>query len=190
MSSVTDPYVPQEKSHCVTQMLLEEMLTRPPDSLVIQTHSTLIERDIERIAALSKKATVWVSISVETDMEHIPGFPPHVVSPRDRILTIGRFHERDIKTRTTVSPLCPLENPLGFAEDISRVSEEIVLDHYLLGDGAQGLRTKRTKFPELLDSAGFGEWNSLEKFREIVELFRNVAGNEKVSVSAAGFNRL
>ena len=51
MSSVTDPYVPQEKSQEITRSVLLEMLERPPDVLVIQTHATLIERDIDIIDA-------------------------------------------------------------------------------------------------------------------------------------------
>jgi DNA repair photolyase len=47
MSSVTDPYVPQEKSQGVTRSVLLEMLERPPDVLVIQNHATLVERDID-----------------------------------------------------------------------------------------------------------------------------------------------
>ena len=190
MSSVTDPYVPQEKVERVTETLLQEMLDRTPDSLVIQTHSTLVERDIDLISELSSLTTVWVSISVETDMERIPGFPPHVASPKDRIRVIGKFHERGTKTRTTVSPLCPLHNTEKFAADVARVSEQIVLDHYLLGDGTSGLRTMRTKFPEMLEAAGYGEWNSLEKFYEVVDVFRNAAGAERVSVSAEGFNKM
>ena len=190
MSSVTDPYVPQEKKAKVTQTLLREMLERLPDALVIQTHSTLVTRDIDLIYELAQSTVVWVSISVETDMEHIQGFPPHVALPRKRIEAIGRFHSRGISTRTTVSPLCPLRDAQKFAADIAAVSDEIVLDHYLLGDGSNGLRTKRTEFPRMLERAGFGEWNSLEKFREIVDLFRRVADQDRVSVSAEGFNKL
>src|SRR5436190_202658 len=42
MSSSTDPYIPQEKRLGLTQGLLEEMVERPPDVLVIQSHTTLI----------------------------------------------------------------------------------------------------------------------------------------------------
>ncbi|MGH9388575.1 MAG: radical SAM protein, partial [Vicinamibacteria bacterium] len=39
MSSVTDPYVPQEKKYRITEGILREMLSRPPDALVLQTHT-------------------------------------------------------------------------------------------------------------------------------------------------------
>ena len=190
MSSVTDPYVPQEKTQLVTRQLLIEMLERVPDALVVQTHSTLVTRDIDLIERLSKLTTVRVSLSVETDREQIPGFPPHVFLPQERIKAIGEFHSHGIPTRTTVSPLCPLRDARKFATEITSVSDEVVLDHYLLGDGANGLRTKRTRFPEMLEAAGFGEWNSLEKFYEVVDLFRMIAGEERVFVSAEGFNKM
>ncbi|MDC0936016.1 DUF5131 family protein [Pirellulales bacterium] len=189
MSSSTDPYVPQERTEAITQELLREMVERPPDALVIQTHSTLVERDIEVVSELALRTRVWLSVTVETDMEHIPGFPPHVFSPAARMETIGRFHERGVPTRTTVSPLCPLNDAGQFAERLKRVSDEVTLDHYLLGDGTNGLRTKRTEFPELLEAAGYGEWNSLEKFWSVVEIFRDVFGEERIGVSAEGFNR-
>lgn len=190
MSSSTDPYVPQEKAARITQTLLNEMITRPPDVLVIQTHSTLVERDLQLIYGLSAQTTVFVSVTVETDMEQIPGFPPHVYKPSERIATIGRFHELGIKTRTTVSPLCPLEDPVRFANSLAAVSDQVVLDHYLLGDGSNGRRTKRTDFPAMLDSAGFGKWNSLDTFWEVIDVFRSEIGTERVSVSADGFNQL
>src|SRR5437763_69819 len=38
MSSSTDPFVPQEDSFQVTHRLIEAMIDRPPDRLIIQTH--------------------------------------------------------------------------------------------------------------------------------------------------------
>jgi len=48
MSSSTDPYVPQELQLCRTRSVLEEMIARPPDVLVIQTHNVSISRDYRR----------------------------------------------------------------------------------------------------------------------------------------------
>ena len=56
MSSSTDPYIPQEKTLRLTRALLEEMIERPPDVLVIQSHHTMVERDIDLIADLSRAA--------------------------------------------------------------------------------------------------------------------------------------
>jgi DNA repair photolyase len=86
MSSSTDPYLPQEKVLRLTRSLLEEMRERPPDVLVIQSHHTLVERDLGLIADLAAQCTLWVSLTVETDRESLPGFPPHASSPARRLV--------------------------------------------------------------------------------------------------------
>ena len=85
MSSSTDPYLPQEKTLRLTRSLLEEMRDRPPDVLVIQSHHTLVDRDIDLIAELSTRCELWVSLTVETDMDPVPGFPPHASPPARRL---------------------------------------------------------------------------------------------------------
>jgi DNA repair photolyase len=190
MSSVTDPYVPQEKSQQITRSVLLEMLERPPDVLVIQTHATLIERDIDIIDSLSKRCPVWVSITVETDMDELPpGFPPHASLPSRRLETLKHFRDRGIRTQATVSPLLPLADPIGFARRLEVACDRVILDHYLIGDGSKnGLRTKRTGFGEMLMAAGFAEWTRLEKLSEVKEIMVNFLGPERVLVSCEGFN--
>ena len=65
----------------------------------------------------------------------------------------------------------------------------MVIDHYLLEDGSQGLRTKRTSFVQLLEANGFAAWTRLEKLDEVAEVLRARLGPERVArrtVSAAG----
>jgi DNA repair photolyase len=190
MSSVTDPYVPQEKREGITRSVLQEMLERPPDVLVIQTHATLIDRDIDIIDELSSRCKLWVSITVETDLDELPPeFPRHASPPSRRIETLARFHRRGIPTQATVSPLLPLSDPIAFAGRLDAACERVILDHYLIGDGSKnGLRTKRTGFAELLAAAGFGEWNRLDKLWEVRDAMVKVLGSERVLVSCEGFN--
>jgi hypothetical protein len=83
----------------------------------------------------------------------------------------------------------PLADPERFARHLHAACDRVVLDHYLLGDGSKnGLRTRRTPFPRMLEEAGFGEWNRLEKFREVKAVFDGVFGPARVLVSMAGFN--
>lgn len=189
MSSSTDPYLPQERSLGLTRSLLEAMLDRPPDGIVIQSHATLIARDLALIAKLAERCRVWVSLTVETDMESVPGFPSHASSPAKRIETLRQFRAAGVPTQATVSPLLPIANVRQFAEALDRAADRVILDHYLLGDGSPGgLRTKRTAFPQQLAQAGFGDWNTLDKFWEVVAEFRTVLPNNRVLVSEAGFN--
>ena len=189
MSSSTDPYMPQEHRFRRTQSLLEEMLKSPPDVLVIQTHSPLIVRDIELITQLSDRCKeLWVSVTVETDIDHLPGFPPHATSPAKRIKVLKQFRHRNVRTQATLSPLLPLADFGKFAHDLDLACERIILDHYLLGDGAHGVRTKRTGFPQLLEQAGFEEWTRLDRFWEVRDFMARALGHERVLVSCEGFN--
>jgi DNA repair photolyase len=188
MASSTDPYVPQEKQLGLTCALLEEMQARPPDVLVIQTHTTLINRDFNLIQPLSKRCELWVSITCETDMDPVPGFPPHASRPSKRLETLKRFRDAGVPTQATISPLMPLSDPEKFARDLDAACDRVVVDHYLLGDGSHGARTRRTNFLELLEQAGFGEWSRIEKMWEVRDLLAGVLGPERVLVSAEGFN--
>jgi DNA repair photolyase len=189
MSSSTDPYLPQEKVLRLTRSLLEEMRERPPDVLVIQSHHTLIERDLDLIANLAAQCTLWVSLTVETDKESLPGFPPHASSPARRLETLETFRARGIPTQAAVSPLLPLADPQAFARRLDAACDRVVIDHYLIGDGSKnGWRTRRTHFAERLDQAGFGEWNSLAKLWEVRDLLASVLGASRVLVGCEGFN--
>jgi DNA repair photolyase len=188
MASSTDPYVPQEKRLGLTRSILEEMQQRPPDVLVIQTHTTLINRDLDLIQSLSKRCELWVSITCETDMDPVPGFPPHASRPAKRLETLLRFRTAGVATQATVSPLMPLADPQSFARCLNAACDRVVVDHYLLGDGTHGARTRRTNFLTLLEQAGFGEWSKLDKLYEFRDLLASVLGEARILVSAEGFN--
>jgi DNA repair photolyase len=189
MSSSTDPYLPQEKRLRLTWSILDEMRERPPDVLVIQSHHTMIDRDIDLIAELARQCEVWISLTVETDMDPVPGLPPHASPPARRLETLRTFRGRGIWTQATVSPLLPLASPDTFARQLDLACDRVILDHYLIGDGSpNGWRTKKTALAEKLDQAGFGAWNELTKLYEIRDLFTGVLGPERVLIGCDGFN--
>jgi DNA repair photolyase len=189
MSSSTDPYLPQEIRLRLTWSVLDEMGTRPPDVLVIQTHHPLIERDLDLIGELSQRFELWVSLTIETDMEHVPGFPPHASLPARRLETLKKFRARGVLTQATISPLLPLLNPRQFACQLDAACDRVILDHYLIGDGSpNGWRTKRTTFAERLEQVGLGSWNELAKIWEVRDLFTSVLGSDRVLIGCEGFN--
>ena len=73
MSSVTDPYVPQERHYRITRGILAEMLEVPPDTLVLQTHTPNVLWDIHTLRRLHERCRLTVQISVETDQESTQG---------------------------------------------------------------------------------------------------------------------
>ena len=193
MSSVTEPYPPQERSARRTRALLEEMLERPPDLLVVQSHTPLVVDDLPLLAALRTRSAVQVNITVETDKETPPpGFPRHMYLPSARIAALGEVRSAGITAVGVVSPLFPLEDPWRFARALEAACDRVILDHYLIGDGSPGgLRTRQSRFPQLLIAAGYARWTALEELREVEAIFRTVFRDPgRVGVSREGFNRV
>jgi DNA repair photolyase len=189
MSSSTDPYQPQESRLGLTRALVAEMVRRPPDVLVLQTRSPLVTRDRDLITELAQKCELWVSVTVETDMERIPGLPKHATPLGKRIAALQVFRDAGVRTQAAVSPLLPLADTRQFARTLDPACQRVILDHYLLGDGSpDGLRTRRTNFPRLLEAAGLGDWNGLDKLWEVRRVFEEVLGPGRVLLSRDGFN--
>lgn len=197
MSSVTDPYVPQEKRYRVTGRILAAMRERPPDLLALQTHTPNVLWDEDLIVDLSKRLAVSVQISVETDRESLgPAFPPHAYPVRERIAALEKLRGRGVETVAVVSPLWPIEDVELFATRLGDAAGFVVLDHYLVGDGSRdGARTRRkcvaagTTFPDLLIRAGFEEWTRIESLDRVRDVFLRVLGPARVGVSKEGFHR-
>ena len=191
MSSVTEPYPPQERTLRRTRELLEAMVERPPDLLAIQTHTPLVVDDLSLLRQLQRQCDVRVHITVETDKPKLPSpFPNQAYSPYSRIQALHALRATGLDAVATVSPLLPLDDPERFANELEQACTRVILDHYLLGDGSkEGQRTKQTALPRLLREAGYEEWTTLKKFHEIVDVFRTVFGGpERVGVSREGFN--
>ncbi len=191
MSSVTEPYPPQERTNRRTRQLLKEMVKRPPDMIVIQTHTPVIVDDLPILKKLNALCALRIHITIETDQQKLPApFPRQAYSPESRIRALQTLRDNGLHTVATVSPLLPLHDPWQFATDVEKSCDHVILDHYLLGDGSQeGRRTKRTLLPQLLKETGLGTWSTLEKFYEIVGIFKQVFSDEnRVGISQEGFN--
>ena len=70
----------------LTRALLEEIQTRPPDALVIQTRNPLTDRDLDLIKELSTRCALS-KVSSPTALPN--GSSPDATKPRRRICTIG-----------------------------------------------------------------------------------------------------
>jgi DNA repair photolyase len=201
MSSVTDPYIPAEAELRITISILQAMLELPPDSLVIQTHTPNVLWDLQLIKELSERCRLYVHISVETDMENddLDKFDTsvnfrHVYSVKSRLEALSTVKDSGVKAVAVLSPLLPLKDPWEFAGKVGLCSDYVILDHFLIGDGSNGSRTSSKLYfdeplPYVLENNGYGEWNSLAKFNEIIGIFERVVGREHIGVSKEGFAR-
>jgi DNA repair photolyase len=188
MASSTDPYLPQEATLGVTRGLLEAMLERAPDVLVVQTRSPLVARDLDLLVALSARCAVWLSMTVETDQDPVPGLPRHATPIARRLEALEAFRAAGVPTQAAVSPVLPIGDLPGFAARLDAACDRVIVDHYLLGDGSHGLRTRRTPFVDLLVAGGHERWTRLEVLEEVRAGLAARLGEARVLVSCDGFN--
>lgn len=152
MSSSTDPFVPQEKTYRVTACLLQAMQIMPPDELIVQTHSATVAEHAVTLRLLSESCRLRVHISIEGDRDRLPGLPPPASSVQSRLEAAGRLKEAGLFTVITVAPLFPLQDPPAFFRRCGQVSDALVLDHFVGGDGTvSGSRTRLTPLPASME---------------------------------------
>ncbi len=148
MSSATDPFVPHERRYGITLAVLHAMIENPPDELIIQTHSHLVAGYGDILSALSRRCSLRVHISIESDRNRLPGLPPPASSVARRFGAAAALGEVGIDVVITVSPLLPIADPAAFFRRIDAAADAVVIDHFIGGDGSMdGARTRRTPLP-------------------------------------------
>ena len=184
-SSSTDPWQPVEKQARVTRRLLETIRTHPPDELILQTHATAMLDDLSLVAELSRQCRLRVHVSIEGDVERLPGLPPPPATVAGRIELLRQLSAAGIFTVACLSPLYPMQHPDAFFEQLAGAgADAVVIDHFIEGDGtAEGSRTLKTGLPRSMakvDSAS----TRLEYRDHIAAIARQYL---PVGISAAGF---
>lgn len=151
MSSATDPFPPQEQRLRITSQLLAAMLDRPPDTLIVQTHSPIVLDHVEPLRALSRLTHLRVQISIESDRDRLPGLPPPAASVAARLAAAAALREAGLMVVVTCAPLFPIADPDAFFSRVAACADAVVLDHFIGGDGSlEGARTRRTALPEAI----------------------------------------
>lgn len=118
-SGVTDCYQPLEASYRLTRGCLE-VCAEYKNPVGIITKAPLIERDIELLIELKRRAEVSVTLSVPFwDQEKARAIEPFVATPHRRIRTIEKLAAAGIDVGVNVAPMIP-----GLTdEDVPRVLE-------------------------------------------------------------------
>jgi DNA repair photolyase len=151
MSSATDPFVPHERRFGITRAVLRAMLEKPPDTLIIQTHTHLVTRYLDIYRELAQNCSLRIHISIESDRERLPDMPPPASSIANRLEAAATLRAAGIHIVITVAPLMPIRYPDAFFGQIADCADAVVIDHFIGGDGSpDGARTLRTRLPEAM----------------------------------------
>ncbi len=186
MSSSTDPFVPHERRFRVTQRVLEAMGDRPPDRLIVQTHSHGVIAAQGQLRALAGRCDLRVHISIESDRESLPGLPRPASAVAQRFHAARSLARAGLRVVITVAPLLPIEDPEGFFARIADCADAVVIDHYVGGDGSKGgARTARTPLPRAM-AAVEPDSTSLGYRERMLEVARRALPG-RVGVGAEGF---
>ena len=185
MSSSTDPWQPIEKKYRITRNILQTMLAIPPTEIILQTHSILIEDDLDLITQLAQVCDLRVHISIEGDLDHLPSLPSPPSSNKARIDLLAKFSKAGIKSVACLSPLYPISDPETFFQELANTgATAAVIDHFIQGDGTKdGSRTNKTSLPTAM--AKLNPESIKLSYRDTIA--KIARGYLPVGVSASGF---
>lgn len=187
MSSSTDPYQSAERTYRLSRFCLTVLHELPPGLLVIQTRAPLAARDFDIMAALGDR--LLLNLTIETDREDVRRIlTPHCPSIQQRLNTARQARERGITTQVTVSPCLPYSTVEAFGTQLLEVSDRVVVDSYVAGDGGGGRRTARTAIPGLYARSGWEDWRSQEAAQTLFDWLVCRVG-DRAGWSQEGFTR-
>ncbi|MED4162616.1 SPL family radical SAM protein [Halalkalibacterium halodurans] len=184
MSSSTDPYQPVEVEEKVTRSLLEVMADNPPDFLFVQTRSPLVTRDVDILQQLGKR--VRVSLTIETDLESVrKAFAPKAPPIQGRKRALHALYQAGIPTQLTVAPILPSSD--RFAESYVSIADQVCIDTFELGDGANGKRSRALRMPDRLTELGYESWYEEAALEKVHQQFCAHFDESRVKLSQEGF---
>ena len=139
LSSVTDPYVPAERSLCLTRGILEQLVPYQP-RLLIQTRGPLVVRDID---ILKQFRSLRVNMSIPTDDEDvIRAFEPKAPPLERRWQALADLSAEGIAVGVCVTPMLPLRDPEAFVTRIQSLNPAVVVaQHFHLAKSPFGADT-------------------------------------------------
>src|SRR6516225_959269 len=165
MSSVTDPYLPAERSLQLTRGILEALIPHQPRFLV-QTRGPLVVRDFD---LLKQFHAVRINMSIPTDSEEVrQAFEPKAPPLEKRWQAIAAAREEGLPVGICVTPMLPLENPEAFVRKLVAFNPDVlVVQDFHDSGGAFGADTGAQARQLLARNA----WNSKD-YKECVSLLR------------------
>lgn len=124
LSSVTDPYLPAERSLRLTRGILEAMLPHQP-RLLVQTRGPLVTRDLD---VLREFDAVRINMSIPTDSEAVRhAFEPKAPPLERRWQALQEVRAAGVPVGICVTPMLPLEDPNGFMERLVDFAPDVLV---------------------------------------------------------------
>jgi DNA repair photolyase len=124
LSSVTDPYLPAERSLRLTRGILEAMLPHQP-RLLVQTRGPMVTRDIDLLLEFE---SVRVNLSIPTDDASIlHAFEPKAPRLDERWKALEKLKGAGVPTGICVTPMLPLGDPQSFARRLLDFAPDVLV---------------------------------------------------------------
>jgi DNA repair photolyase len=177
LSSVTDPYLPAERSLGLTRGILEALLPYQP-RLLVQTRGPLVVRDLD---VLRQFRSVRVNLSIPTDSEAVrQAFEPKAPPLERRWEAAAAVRAAGVAVGICVTPMLPLEDPEGFVARLAAFRPDVlVTQHFHDSGGGFGADTGAAA-RHILAERGWTE----DDYRRCVERLRQ---HLRVYEAEAGF---
>jgi DNA repair photolyase len=124
LSSVTDPYLPAERSLKLTRGILKALLPHQPRVLV-QTRGPLVVRDLDLHRQFR---AVRVNISIPTDSEEVrQAFEPKAPPLERRWQAAETVRAAGVPVGICVTPMLPLENSEAFVQRLVDFKPDVLV---------------------------------------------------------------
>ncbi|MCI0683384.1 MAG: radical SAM protein [Gemmataceae bacterium] len=124
MSSVTDPYLPAERSLQLTRGILAALVPHQP-RLLVQTRGPLVTRDLD---LLKQFHAVRVNMSIPTDSETVRlAFEPKAPPLARRWQAIEDVRAAGVPVGICVTPMLPLDHPDAFVEKLTAFRPDVLV---------------------------------------------------------------
>lgn len=166
MSSVTDPYLPAERSLFLTRGILEALAPHQP-RLLVQTRGPLVVRDIDLLQRFDR---VRINVSIPTDSDEVcRAFEPKAPPLERRWEMAAELHAAGLAVGLCLTPLLPLADPTAFAERVVAFRPEVLVVQVFHDAGGRFGADTGEEARRLLAESGWAAGD----YREFVARLRN-----------------
>jgi DNA repair photolyase len=124
ISSVTDPYLPAERSLELTRGILSELVPHLP-RVLIQTRGPLAVRDIDLFRQFR---AIRINMSIPTDSEEVRlAFEPKAPPLERRWEALAEIKAAGLSVGICVTPMLPLQQPEKFLDRVADFQPDVLV---------------------------------------------------------------